>query len=252
MPRVDPKDKETFEAMVATVQEFYPKYKVVSKKSSWHQKFIGWLFKTLGFNKTYMTRYWTTIGSTVYYPIENYEGRHYANWAVNVHEGNHAGQANRWSPFLFGSLYLLGTPLYAVVFLLLSIPFFIVGGLVEAFPWWSGLIVFGAGLLLSCPVPFGWWRFHWEAQAYGSSIAVRNWCYGEQAVSDAYIERKIKNFTGGDYFFMMPFAGVVRKRLKQARRLALEKKFITQWEPHYAKYYAACYKTLEEQGRVQS
>lgn len=247
---LDPKDKETFDALVATVRSFYPNYKVVGKEGSWHQKFIGRSFKTLRFNKMYLTNYWTTIGSTAYYPKEEYPGEHFANWQVNVHEGNHAGQANRWSSFLFGSLYLLGTPLYAILFLLLSVPFFIVGGLVSAFPWWSGLIVLSLGLVLSCPVPFGWWRYRFELTAYGASLAVRHWCWGPETIKDDYIEEKVKTFKEGDYFFMMPFASIVRKRLHKAKSLVLTKKFITGWDPKYANYYAACYLTLKDQGRL--
>lgn len=245
--------KEDFEQMVKTVQSHYPKYKVIAKETSRFHKFIGWILKTFTPNKEYMTRYWTTIGATVAYPIEETPGEHYNNVTVNVHEGNHAGQCKRWTSFLMGSLYLLGTPVYAVLFLLLSVPFFIVGGLTSAFPWWVGFIVLGAGLVLSCPVPFGYWRYRWEAQAYGVSLAVRYWVNGKNpdSVNDAYIDNACLQFTTGAYFYMMPFKSVVKKRLQKARELVTTGKFFTQWDPYYADYYASCYNTLKNQGRIQ-
>ena len=246
-----PTNQETFEAMVATTQKYYPKYKVVPKAKSSLHKFIGWILKTFTPNKVYMTHYWTYFGGVLAYPEESSEKVPYSAWAIHGHEGTHAAQEARYGLFLWGALYLLGTPIYALLGLLLSIPFWIVGGLASWLPWWSGFIPVALGVILSSPVPFGYFRGKVEETAYGLSLAMRYWCYGDDAVDDEQIERIVKIFAGPDYFYMSVFKNRVRKRLRKARDLVKEKKFITTWEPRYADFYSACYRTLKEQGRVR-
>lgn len=248
MPTVNPKDKETFDAMVETVQRFYPKYRVVPKAESKLHRFIGWALKAFTPNDRYMQDYWTYFNNTNAYPIEEYHGQHYRSYRVNAHEGTHAGQEKRWSTFLWGSLYLLGTPVYAVLFALLSLPLYLVGGLVEAVPWWIGLPVCGLGALLSVPMPFGWWRAEWELQAYGVSVATMYWCYGH--VPDEVIESYVQRLSDGTYFYAWLFKGRLRRRLRRARDLAEQKKFISNWNPKQQKFYAAIYKALQDQGRI--
>jgi hypothetical protein len=236
--------------MVATTQKYYPKYKVVPKAKSSLHKFIGWILKTFTPNKVYMTHFWTYFGNKNAYPIEEKEGERFRSYRVHMHEGTHAGQEKKWTSLIWGSLYLLGTPVPAVVLgLFVAVPLLIAGLLVTALPWWVSLIVLATGLVLSSPVPFGYWRSEWELQGYGASIATKYWTTGE--VSDAYIESKVKTFTGGEYFYMWVFPKRVRKRLQKARDLVKSKKFITTWEPKFGDFYSACYRTLKEQGRVK-
>lgn len=249
MPTINPKDQETFEALVKTVQRFYPKYSVVPKAESKLHRFIGWVLKTFTPNDRYMTDFWTYFNNTNAYPIEDYHGQHYRNYRVNAHEGTHAAQEKRWSTFLWGSLYLLGTPVYAVLFALFSLPLYFVGGLVETVPWWAGLPVFGAGLVLSSPIPFGWWRSEWELQAYGVTIATLYWCHGQ--VPDSTIEYYASKLSDGTYFYAWLFKKRLRKRLYKARELAEQGKFLAKWEPKYKHFFAAIYKTLKDQGRIR-
>jgi hypothetical protein len=244
-----PTDQETFEAMVATTQKYYPKYKVVPKAKSSLHKFIGWILKTFTPNKVYMTHFWTYFGNKNAYPIEETEGERFRSYRVHAHEGTHAGQEKKWTSVIWGSLYLLGTPVPAVVLGLLAIPLIIVGALVSALPWWVGLLVLVTGLVLSSPVPFAYWRSEWELQAYGVSVATLYWTTGK--VDDSYIEAKTKTFAGGEYFYMNVFKKKVRKRLEKARDLVMDKKFITTWEPRYGDFYSECYRTLKDQGRVK-
>jgi hypothetical protein len=239
-------NQETFEHLSATIKTFYPAFKVIAKKDSWVHRFIGGLLKGLGINKTYMTQYWTTLAATTAYPIEDKLGEHYNSWSVLPHEGNHAGQAKRWTSFFFGLFYLLGTPVMAVLGALVALPLFLVA-IWTALPWWAGLIALGAGGLLSSPVPFGGWRAGWEFDAYGLSVAVRYWTRG--AVTDAYLEHQAKNFTTGAYFFMWPYKGSTMKKLRVYRTMAEQGKFFE--HKRYGKYYRAMYLSLKECGRTK-
>ena len=243
-----PTDRETFEAMVATTQKFFPKYRVIAKKDSWLHRTIGKILKPI--NSRYMSDFFTYFGNTLAHPTEDFPGQHFRSYRVNMHEGTHSGQEKKYTTPLWGSLYLLGTGVPGVVGALLAIPLLIVGLLVAAMPWWISLIILGTGLILSSPVPFAYWRSEWELQGYGTSIASAYWCRGLAAVSDAYIERKVQTFSGGEYLFMNVFKSRVRKRLRKAREMAINGTFISQWEPRYSKFYAACFKTLKDQGRV--
>ena len=244
-----PTDQETFEHMEKVTQQFFPKYKVVPKESMWLHRAIGWVLKTFTPNKVYMTNFWTYFGNKNAYPLEDKPGERFRSWRVHMHEGTHASQEKTfWSP-LWGALYLMGTPVYAVAFFFLSLPFFITGALVSGLPWWSGFIVFGLGLVLSSPVPFGYFRSEWELQGYGASVATYYWTEGN--VPDSYIESKVGTFASGEYFYMNVFKSRVRKRLKKARSLVQEKKFITNWLPRCSDFYSAYYRGLKEQGRTK-
>ena len=155
----------------------------------------------------------------------------------------------KWTSFIWGSLYLLGTPLVALVAAGVAIPLLIVGLLVAAFPWWVSLIVLGVGAIFSSPVPFGYWRGRWELQGYGASVATRYWT--GLPVDDEYIEKKVKTFTGGTYFYMCVNKKKVRRELKRARELVKKKEFIKKWLPHMQEFYSSCYNTLKDQQRVK-
>lgn len=235
----------TFEALEKTIRSYYPKFKIISKRSSFLHRAIGAVLGGLGINKKYMTTYWTTIGATVAYPVGP-EGHQYEKWSVLPHEGLHAGQCAKWSSFLMGSLYLLGTPVYLVLGLLFSLPFFLTS-IWTSLPWWSGLFSIGVGLLLSSPVPFGYWRARWEFQAYGLSIAVQHWLNDD--VPDTYINHLVGTFTGGDYFFMWPYKKSAYQKLDRYRQLLKTKKFFLH-NKDYSNYYVACFNALKQQGRI--
>ena len=244
-----PTDQETFEAMTGAVVKHFPKYKVIAKESSWLHKLIGWTLKTFTPNKVYMFNFWTYFGGNNAYPIESTPGERFRSWRAHVHEGTHAGQEKKWTGFLWGSLYLLGTPVYALVFLILSLPLFVVGGLVAAVPWWIGFCVLGLGLILSIPVPFGYFRGRWELQGFGASIATRYWT-GE-SVDNEYIENRVDLFANGTYFWMCTNKKKVRRELKRARSLVEKKEFMRSWLPYAQPFYSTCYNTLKSQGRLK-
>jgi len=230
-----PTDLEIYDATVATCKEFVPKLKIISKEDSWLHRTIGKLLKVFG-NPDYMERYYTTLGFTVGCP-----GKDRAGWRTLWHEAGHGLQAKKLTRFLFGALYLLGTPVYLVPALLFGWMFFV------WLPWWAGLIFVLGCALVSFP-PFGFFRAHWEFQMYGLSIAVRHW--NGVAIDDEYIERRSKEFTKSFYFWMCPFPKYVKKRLKQSLGDAKSGALFT--KRGYGKYYSAAYRTMKELSLVKS
>lgn len=78
------------------------KYKVVLKKDSWLMRAIGFILKP--FNKTFMTHFVTTIGSTVYVPRD-----HFIDDGLLQHELQHISDSKKW-PVLYELSYLFCLP----------------------------------------------------------------------------------------------------------------------------------------------
>jgi len=227
-------DQELAEKTLVAVREYVPKFKVISKETSWFHKTIGKVLAVFG-NKQYMERYFTTIGYTVALP----KGETYLPWRATWHEAGHGLQAKKWTRPLFGALYLQGTPVWLVFAMLTCFPFFI------WLPWWSGLIYLGVFALLSFP-PFGFWRAHWEFQMYGLSLAVRHW--NGVTITDEYIENRAKEFTTSFYFWMCPFPKYVKKKLRKYREEATSGKI---FKRSYGDYYEYAYHTMKKLGLVK-
>ncbi len=225
-------DQETFDALVATAKRFAPNFKVISKQDSWLHRTIGF------FSKLYMTRYWTTVGATVAYPVgdKRYPG---IGWRTIPHEGRHAIQA-RFSGFLFVLLYLLGHSAWliigAVLTLAVSLPLWLKVG------WLAGMPPL-AVLVLASPVPFAYFRFKWELEAYGLSIALQYWTTG-QVPDDTYLDGRADQFVKWFYWFMYPYG---RKSMMRKLRAIRDKVVLGEFEKD--KYHAAVLQTLKDCGR---
>lgn len=227
-------DKETFDALVMTAKSFAPNFKVIPKNKHWLHKLIG------AFSKLYMEQYWTTVGSTVAYPTG---GDPYGSWEVIPHEGRHAIQAKRVSEFLFVFLYLMGHFTWfiigALLTLIVSVPLWV------KVSWWAGLIPL-VTFLVASPVPFAFFRYRWEYEAYTMSIAVVYWRTGEMP-SDDYLKHMSLQFTTWLYWFMWPFGSKsMMKRLRKARDTAMS--------PNYTKdkYNAAVLKAIKDCGHYRA
>ena len=228
-------NQEVHETLVPVYKKHVPKIRIVSKQTSWLHRTIGKILKRFG-NKYYMENYFTTIGYTVAYPGADID---YVQWSVYPHECGHAVQAKRWTRGIFGALYLMGTPVYLIPAILISLPFFI------CLPWWSGLIPLGTCALLCSPVPFGGWRARWEFQQYGLSIALRYWT-GKPVDKDC-IDRMANEFTSSAYFWMYPYTNKTKTRLQKKLKAAVSGNIFK--EP-YGDYYADVYKALKRVGLI--
>ena len=236
-------DQETFEALEAAIKCYYPKFRVIAKSKSPFHRFIGAVLKPV--NSSFMTRFWTTFGATTAYPTEKTVGDHYSSWQVLPHEGLHAGQAKHWTSFLFGLLYLLGTPVYLVLGLLVALPLIVCSGCgVSGVPWWASLVAASSGLVLSCPVPFAYWRYHWELHGYWISMAV--WKWTGNTIDDSYLASVAYHFTSGEYFYMWPFKKAITAKLQvlgQTTARLFE-------DSYYGQYMASIYRTLKDQKQI--
>ena len=193
-----------YEDIVATTQRFAPRFKVISKDDSRLHRAIGF------FSKLYKYAYWTTIGSTVAHPVGI---NPVVFWKTIPHEGRHGIQAKKVSEPVFLFAYLLGHFVWAIIGLLLlltvSIPLW------TEVNWWSGLIPLSVFLLVS-PIPFAYFRYRWEKEAYTLSIAIQHWTAGQ--VNDLYLEAMVNQFVTWVYGWMWPFGRAsMMKKLKQAR-----------------------------------
>jgi len=229
-------NQEVFNDLLAIAKKHSPKTRVVPKATVWWHRAIDKILKVVG-NDSYLDGYWTTIGFTIYQPGDEVNEDW---WSAIPHEGGHSIQAKKWTRPLFGSLYLMGTPVWLLPAVLFSWPFFV------WLPWWSGLIFVLAFLLLSFP-PFGFYRAHWEFQMYGLSLAMRYWQGGD--VSSGYIETRAKQFTGPDYFYMHPYRRSAEKKLREYVEMAKTGKIFD--EP-YGDYMKEVYKVLVKHNRVQN
>ena len=204
-----------YKIVMRLIREEIPDFETYPKRTSKLHRFIGWACNAPWFGKRrvnpgYMTSFYTTFNGKTAYPINS---NPITDWDVFPHEFIHLKQEKKWTAAIFQPLYLLGIPVYTVVaaaLAVLGIPLWI-----WVAPWWTSLVVLGAGVLLSSPVPFGYWRGRWELQAYAVSIALQYWL--KEEVTDDYLEWSAHHFTSSDYFWMYPYGRAAYRKLEKAR-----------------------------------
>lgn len=183
-----------FQDLVAAAQKHFPDLQVKFKDQSKFMKFLSIL---LFFNKSFMTSYTTTVGSTIYFPSENsIKNRPTASSITLLHELVHVNDAKKISKPLFGFLYL--TP---QILVLLIIPLFFV------LPWWSVLLIMALFLV---PLP-SFFRMHYEKRAYFSSLyAIHNLSNKLHFKSFLSAQKAhfLEHFKNSSYYFMWPFSNL--------------------------------------------
>ena len=229
-----------------------PKIFIVDKKASWLHRFIGWVLrfpwypKSWQINPYYMTSYWTTLGFEIAYPHTDNMAVVYDEWPILCHERVHVGQAKRITRFLFGSLYLLGTPVYFAVFSLLGLLLLPLWLHIDM--WWIVLIFIGTGALFSIPYPFAYFRARFELEAYTVSMAIVYWKTGR--IADGYIKSLTSHFTGSSYFYMWPVKKTVRKWLVRAKKDIKNGTIFTKKYRNHG-YHKFLYTTLQKWGIIK-
>ena len=116
-----------FEKFETSLAEKLPGFEVKFKDESTLMKIID---KILFFNKTFMTGFITTIGSTVYWPSrERLEQSGLGALSTLAHEYRHAKDAKKITGVLFSLLYLLPQILAApgLLSILILVPLLIFG-----------------------------------------------------------------------------------------------------------------------------
>jgi len=167
------------EQMLAEIQTEFPRFRLVPKQGDRLSHLIAWLLRvvTLGGQRSYLEKYHTVLGWTLYLPNAWTSASDVERAIVLRHERIHLRQQRRYGRLLMAFLYL--------------VPFFPVG------------------------LAYGRARLEWEA--YEETLRATAEYRGLDAVHDPALRRQlIARFTGGDYGYMWPFAGQVNRWLDRS------------------------------------
>ena len=168
-------------SLILAAQKHFPNLKVVMKTDSNFMKILSTL---MFFNKGFMTKFTTTIGSTIYAPSQEWLDK---NNPVLIHEIIHLYDEKRLG-FLYNLLYLFPQILIIPTLLLLLF-----------FNWHWILPVAGVCLL---PLP-ALGRSYFEKRAYLVQLFVYiNLYNSNEAVTGANLAKYFKNST---YYWMHPW-----------------------------------------------
>lgn len=201
-----------------------------TKEDFWYYGILNWFLNLVYSKKNkdmFLRDFWTTIGSSIAAPVSAVIGVipqdvalrrtalyvSDAGWSLNqwdtiLHELEHVRQASRWTTPLFAFLYLFPLSLGGLLLLTCWLPVFWASGwhLALWIPAWA--ILGGLCFIPQLPDP---WRTYWELQAYTLSL----YCYWLQwhKIDDAYIERRLQNFTDMTYYMMEPRKAWMKNKL---------------------------------------
>lgn len=226
-------DLDTLHAFEAEVRSAIPTFDVRYKDQSFLQRVLGFLIYP--WNREFMTRYTTTLGTTVYFPSKaSYEGQPKSSLSILAHELVHmmdSSKAATWFKLSYALpqfAAILPLVLYGVLagpvswlFLGLLVAGYLVGcavakksiglfwvvaggGLVASSVlailmtgWWSALFFGGLALMAPWPAP---WRVNWEHRGYAMTMAVMYWTLG--VVPEVIKQSVLREFTTSAYYFM--------------------------------------------------
>lgn len=159
---------DDYKQLLVDLKTEFPKFRVVSKTESAFMRFLSFLARvfTFGSQRTFMTDYTTTVGTTVYVP----EG--WDSWSderripVLRHERIHMRQVKKWSIPIFYLLYLF----------------------------------------LPLPLGLAWFRARFEWEAYEETMRAQADRHGSRLLEDErFRDAIVRNFTTGAYGWMWPF-----------------------------------------------
>lgn len=169
---------------------------VAYKDNSWLMKVLA---KILFFNKGFMTKFTTTLGSTVYFPSEEYVSEN-PRRAVSIlmHEAVHVHDSKKLTPVPFSLLYL-------------SPQILALGALSAFWVGWGALLC----LLFLAPIPSPG-RAWLEARAYAMNVL--RWPEGAHEIAIAAMKQP---FRGWDYYKMDPKGRLSERWLVRYHQSAL-------------------------------
>jgi hypothetical protein len=158
---------------IETIRAEFPTFRIVPKRGHWPSRCIDLALKclTLGGQRSYLTRYHTVIGDTLYVPPTWQEMSDLDRVILLRHERVHLRQRRRYGAFVMTFLYL--------------IPF--------------------------CPLGLAYGRARIEWEAYEETLrATAELCGLEAARSERLRAQIVRRFTGPEYGWMWPFERVVQ------------------------------------------
>jgi hypothetical protein len=156
-----------------------PPIRVVQKSAYWHQRLAGKLLfaVTLGGQRTYLSHYVTTLGSTIYVPDDFDDWPPTRALEVLRHEAVHVAQFERYG-------------------------------------WVLMVLLYG---VLPLPMGLAWFRARLEWEAYEETLRATAEIEGMAAARSPELHAEIlRRFTGPDYGWMWPFPGMVRRWIAEA------------------------------------
>jgi len=178
-------DDALFGALASVIRGRVAKFKIKYKNESLFQKIIG---RILFFNSEYMSKYTTTIGTTVYFPSREFvEKDRFRAFSVLAHEYVHVLDYRK-SPFMFVFLYLF--PQVLSLFSLLSLLSLFYSNL-----WLLSLFSFVFLLPLNSAS-----RLALELRGYAMTLAVDIWRHG---VASESLKAHIRNVCCGRQYYRM-------------------------------------------------
>jgi len=174
------------ERLLKRISPVVPGVKLAYKR---HSKLMKLISKLLFFNKKFMTKYYTTLGSTIYIPDSHPATP--LNLEVIAHECKHIYDS-RQHPILYNLGYMF--PQIMALFAFLAL-----GAIWSSLSWLWCLLF----LIFLAPIPSPG-RMLIERQGYLMSLACEYWLNGRvNASSYTWIA---KHFTGPNYYWMWPFS----------------------------------------------
>lgn len=173
--------------------EFFPDLKIRFKNESRFMQILG---KLMFFNKDFLTKFTTTIGSTIYFPSSIYiDSVPLSIMIVFLHELTHIYDSKRFIAFIYKFLYL-----FPQILILLCLPLFLL----------SWKIALPLMLFFALPLP-AYFRMYFEKRAYMVSIYALQKIIDKKNVS-ANIHREannsLKNFKNANYYWMWVFVNL--------------------------------------------
>lgn len=182
-----------FDLIVNKAKEKFPDIKVIYKDQSSLMKLLGYL---MFFNKSFMTHYFTTLGSTIYAPSRQYvESKEVSAQVTLLHELTHVYDSKKYSKILFG--FLNGFP---QILALLCLPLFFI----------SWKLALPLVILFLLPLP-AYFRMYFEKRGYIISLYALyqlSFKYKYKPLLKTQADFFSKQFTGPYYYFMYPFSTV--------------------------------------------
>lgn len=182
----------SFQTLVQSSQTHFPKLKIKYKDESLLMKIIG---KIMFFNKSFMTSFTTTLGSTIYYPNSNFvKARPISSSVILLHELVHIHDSNKFTVPLFSLLYACPQVLVLLFFPLLFVS------------WKIALCT----LLFAAPIP-AYFRMYFEKRAYFTSLYALSQL-GKKLNFEPSLDRQradfVSQFKTSSYYWMWPFGNL--------------------------------------------
>jgi len=171
--------RRRLDALVAEMAARPRAVRIVKKSACWHQRAAAVALRllTFGGQRTYLKRYVTTLGHTIYVPDEFGERHPDGAWITLRHELVHVAQFERWG-------------------------------------WLGMILIYG---FFPLPAFLAWGRARLEWEAYRESLRALAEVRGLRSARRFRRHRiLIRRFAGPDYGWMWPFPRAIQRWIDEA------------------------------------